>query len=95
MPVGSVKQPLSPSVPRDCGHECRVCGIMVVSLTDYASHISSPVHKQRIEDQKRQPLNEDKNEEYFDKDFVQLIEKRREIIRLVFILYVSRDQIFC
>ncbi|XP_056623775.1 zinc finger protein 106 isoform X2 [Triplophysa dalaica] len=66
---------------RDCGHECRVCGIMVVSLTDYASHISSPVHKQRIEDQKRQPLNEDKNEEYFDKDFVQLIEKRREIIR--------------
>ncbi|KAA0711415.1 Zinc finger protein 106 [Triplophysa tibetana] len=66
---------------RDCGHECRVCGMIVVSLTDYASHISSPVHKQRIEDQKCQPLNEDKDEEYFDKEFVQLIEKRREMIR--------------
>ncbi|XP_052009330.1 zinc finger protein 106-like [Xyrauchen texanus] len=66
---------------RDCGHECRVCGVTVVSLTDYASHISSLLHKQRIEDPKHQPLNEDKDEEYFDKDFVQLIEKRKEIIK--------------
>lgn len=90
MPVGSIEQPLSPSVPRDCGHECRVCGVTVVSLTDYASHISSPIHKQRVEDQKRQPLNEDKDEQYFDKEFVQLIEKHREMIRLVFILYIFR-----
>ncbi|XP_073725619.1 zinc finger protein 106-like isoform X2 [Misgurnus anguillicaudatus] len=66
---------------RDCGHECRVCAVTVVSLTDYASHISSPIHKQRIEDQKHQTLNEDKDEEYFDKEFVQLIEKRKEMIR--------------
>ncbi|XP_051578125.1 zinc finger protein 106-like [Myxocyprinus asiaticus] len=66
---------------RDCGHECRVCGVTVVSLTDYASHISSPLHKQRIEDLKNQPLNEDKDEEYFDKEIVQLIEKRKEIVK--------------
>ncbi|XP_067223638.1 zinc finger protein 106 isoform X2 [Chanodichthys erythropterus] len=66
---------------RDCGHECRVCGVTEVSLTDYASHISSPSHKQRVEDQKHQPSNEDKDEKYFDKDIVQLIEKRKEMIR--------------
>uniref|UniRef100_A0A8C2JPT8 Zinc finger protein 106a n=1 Tax=Cyprinus carpio TaxID=7962 RepID=A0A8C2JPT8_CYPCA len=66
---------------RDCGHECRVCGVTEVSLTDYASHISSPLHKQRIEDQKNQPTNNDQDEEYFDKDIVQLIEKRKEMIR--------------
>ncbi|XP_026085272.1 zinc finger protein 106-like isoform X2 [Carassius auratus] len=66
---------------RDCGHECRVCGVTEVSLTDYASHISSPLHKQRIEDQKNSPTNKDQDEEYFDKDIVQLIEKRKEMIR--------------
>uniref|UniRef100_A0A671QYS9 Zinc finger protein 106-like n=1 Tax=Sinocyclocheilus anshuiensis TaxID=1608454 RepID=A0A671QYS9_9TELE len=66
---------------RDCGHECRVCGVTEVSLTDYASHISSPLHKQHIEDQKNRPTNKDQDEEYFDKDFVQLIEKRKEMIR--------------
>ncbi|XP_052437270.1 zinc finger protein 106 isoform X1 [Carassius gibelio] len=66
---------------RDCGHECRVCGVTEVSLTDYASHISSQLHKQRVEDQKNWPTNEDQDEEYFDKDTVQLIEKRKEIIR--------------
>uniref|UniRef100_A0A8C1X5Z3 Zinc finger protein 106a n=1 Tax=Cyprinus carpio TaxID=7962 RepID=A0A8C1X5Z3_CYPCA len=81
MPEGSIEQPMFPSVPRDCGHECRVCGVTEVSLTDYASHISSPLHKQRIEDQKNQPTNNDQDEEYFDKDIVQLIEKRKEMIR--------------
>ncbi|KAF4102460.1 zinc finger protein 106 [Onychostoma macrolepis] len=66
---------------RDCGHECRVCGITEVSLTDYASHISSPLHKQHVEDPKNRPTNEDQDEEYFDKDIVQLIEKRKEMIR--------------
>ncbi|XP_050989402.1 zinc finger protein 106 [Labeo rohita] len=66
---------------RDCGHECRVCGVTEVSLTDYASHISSPLHKQHAEDQKNQPTNKDKDEEYFDKEIVQLIEKRKEMIR--------------
>lgn len=81
MPEGSIEQPLCLSVPRDCGHECRVCGVTEVSLTDYASHISSPSHKQCIEDQKHQPSNEDQDEDYFDKDIVQLIEKRKDMIR--------------
>uniref|UniRef100_A0A8C1DC90 Zinc finger protein 106 n=1 Tax=Cyprinus carpio carpio TaxID=630221 RepID=A0A8C1DC90_CYPCA len=66
---------------RDCGHECQVCGVTEVSLTDYASHISSPLHKQHVEDQKNRPTNEDQDKEYFDKDIVQLIEKRKEMIR--------------
>ncbi len=86
MPEGSIEQPMLPSVPRDCGHECRVCGITEVSLTDYASHISSPFHKQSVEDHKNRPTNEDQDEEYFDKDIVQLIEKRKEMIRWVFAL---------
>uniref|UniRef100_A0A673K990 Zinc finger protein 106-like n=1 Tax=Sinocyclocheilus rhinocerous TaxID=307959 RepID=A0A673K990_9TELE len=81
MPEGSIEQPMFSSVPRDCGHECRVCGVTEVSLTDYASHISSPLHKQHIEDQKNRPTNKDQDEEYFDKDIVQLIEKRKEMIR--------------
>uniref|UniRef100_A0A8C2I704 Zinc finger protein 106a n=1 Tax=Cyprinus carpio TaxID=7962 RepID=A0A8C2I704_CYPCA len=64
------------SVLRDCGHECQVCGVTEVSLTDYASHISSPLHKQHVEDQKNRPTNEDQDKEYFDKDIVQLIEKQ-------------------
>uniref|UniRef100_A0A671S6F4 Zinc finger protein 106-like n=1 Tax=Sinocyclocheilus anshuiensis TaxID=1608454 RepID=A0A671S6F4_9TELE len=63
---------------RDCGHECRVCGVTEVSLTDYASHISSPLHKQHVEDQKNRPTKEDQDEEYFDKDIVQLIEKQEQ-----------------
>lgn len=81
MPEGTIEQPMSPSVPRDCGHECQVCGVTEVSLTDYASHISSPLHKQHVEDQKNRPTNEDQDKEYFDKDIVQLIEKRKEMIR--------------
>ncbi|XP_066526131.1 zinc finger protein 106 [Hoplias malabaricus] len=66
---------------RDCGHECRVCGVTVVSLTEYADHISSPIHKQRVEAQKRQAWKTDQDEEYFDKEMVKLIEKRKEFIR--------------
>ncbi|XP_031435574.1 zinc finger protein 106 isoform X2 [Clupea harengus] len=67
---------------RDCGHECRVCGVKVKGLTDYADHISSPVHKQCVEAHERQTRASDQEEEYFDKELVQLIEKRRELIRL-------------
>ncbi|XP_036448642.1 LOW QUALITY PROTEIN: zinc finger protein 106 [Colossoma macropomum] len=66
---------------RDCGHECRVCGVTVVSLTEYADHISSPVHKQRVEARQRQASKTDQDEEYFDKEMVELIEKRKEFIR--------------
>ncbi|KAJ8401130.1 hypothetical protein AAFF_G00387120 [Aldrovandia affinis] len=66
---------------RDCGHECWVCGVTVVGLTDYASHISSPVHKARVEEQERRSGGDGPEEEYFDKELVQLIEKRKEQIR--------------
>uniref|UniRef100_A0AAR2M5D8 C2H2-type domain-containing protein n=1 Tax=Pygocentrus nattereri TaxID=42514 RepID=A0AAR2M5D8_PYGNA len=66
---------------RDCGHECRVCGVTVVSLTEYANHISSPVHKQRVEAHQRQASKTDQDEEYFDKEMVELIEKRKQFIR--------------
>ena len=80
MPEGVIDCPLSPSLPRDCGHECRVCKVKVTSLTDYANHISSPVHKQRVE---AQELANDQEEdaEFFDKELVDLIEKRKEQIR--------------
>ncbi|MEQ2220236.1 hypothetical protein ILYODFUR_003286 [Ilyodon furcidens] len=66
---------------RDCGHECRVCKVKVVSLTDYASHISSPTHKQNAEAADKQGDTKDHDEEYFDQTLVDLIEKRKEQIR--------------
>ncbi|XP_062862877.1 zinc finger protein 106 [Trichomycterus rosablanca] len=66
---------------RDCGHECRTCGVTVPSLTEYADHISSPVHKQRVEAYERQSSKADRDEEYFDKEMIELIEKRKELIR--------------
>lgn len=82
MPEGVIiESPLSPSFPRDCGHECRVCRVTMVSLTDYADHISSRVHKQRVETAEREGAGNDQEEEYFDKDLVKLIEIRKEVIR--------------
>lgn len=81
MPQAAIDRPLSPSLPRDCGHECRACGITVLSLTDYASHISSPLHKQRVEIHDWQNAGNDQEEEYFDQKLVNLIEKRKELIR--------------
>uniref|UniRef100_A0A3Q1B3I0 C2H2-type domain-containing protein n=1 Tax=Amphiprion ocellaris TaxID=80972 RepID=A0A3Q1B3I0_AMPOC len=66
---------------RDCGHECRVCKVKVVSLTEYAGHISSPTHKQNVEAAERKPARNDHDEEYFDQALVELIEKRKEQIR--------------
>uniref|UniRef100_A0A3Q4GU22 Zinc finger protein 106a n=1 Tax=Neolamprologus brichardi TaxID=32507 RepID=A0A3Q4GU22_NEOBR len=81
MPEGTIERPRSPSLPRDCGHECRVCKVKVVSLTDYASHISSPVHKQNVEAADQKPPGLDHEEDYFDQELVDLIEKRKEKIR--------------
>nr|XP_033498441.1 zinc finger protein 106 [Epinephelus lanceolatus] len=66
---------------RDCGHECRVCKVTVVSLTDYASHISSPTHKQNVEAVEQKNAGNDRDEDYFDQALVDLIEKRKEQIR--------------
>lgn len=51
-----------------------------MSLTDYASHISSPTHKQNVEASEQKPSGKD-NEDYFDQTLVDLIEKRKEQIR--------------
>lgn len=86
MPRGSVAElPVMPScLPRDCGHECTVCRVTVASLTDYAGHISSALHKQRVEASEvpggpgaSEPVDVD----YFDQALVDLIEKRKELIR--------------
>ncbi|KAK1894285.1 Zinc finger protein 106 [Dissostichus eleginoides] len=66
---------------RDCGHECRVCKVTVASLTDYAGHISSPKHKQNVEAAELKHAGNDRDEVYFDRAFVDLIEKRKEQIR--------------
>lgn len=81
MPEGKVDRPLSPLLPRDCGHECRVCKVTVASLTDYASHISSPKHKQNVEDSECKGACSSLDDEYFDQALVELIEKRNERIR--------------
>ncbi|XP_041827706.1 zinc finger protein 106 [Melanotaenia boesemani] len=66
---------------RDCGHECRVCKVKVVSLTDYASHISSPTHKQNVEAADKPDDRNNHDEDYFDQTLVDLVEKRKEHIR--------------
>ncbi|XP_041122231.1 zinc finger protein 106-like [Polyodon spathula] len=67
---------------RDCDHECRVCRVTVVGLTAYASHISSQLHKDKAEAREREDAGKgDAVEQYFDKDLIELIEKRKERIR--------------
>ncbi|KAL0969496.1 hypothetical protein UPYG_G00228070 [Umbra pygmaea] len=66
---------------RDCGHECKVCRVTMVSLTDYANHISSQVHKQLVDRVEKEGASNDQEEEYFDKELVKLIETRQEQIR--------------
>ncbi|MGH0132316.1 UNVERIFIED_CONTAM: hypothetical protein FKN15_050525 [Acipenser sinensis] len=67
---------------RDCDHECRVCRVTVVGLTAYASHISSQLHKDKAEAQEREDTGKgNAAEHYFDKDLIELIEKRKERIR--------------
>uniref|UniRef100_A0A3B3S616 Zinc finger protein 106 n=1 Tax=Paramormyrops kingsleyae TaxID=1676925 RepID=A0A3B3S616_9TELE len=82
MPVGSINQALSASVPRDCIHECRVCRVSVVGLTEYASHISSPLHKQRVQARWREGTGAHLEEKYFDEELARLIEKRKELNRI-------------
>nr|XP_020459850.1 zinc finger protein 106 isoform X2 [Monopterus albus] len=66
---------------RDCGHECTVCKVTVVSLTDFANHISSPTHKQNVETAEQRTHGSCHSEDYFDQTLVDLIEKRKEQIR--------------
>ncbi|XP_078262313.1 zinc finger protein 106 isoform X2 [Rhinoraja longicauda] len=65
---------------RDCKHQCRVCRVNVVGLSAYAKHISSQHHKEKVETQESEENRKDdgKEEEYFDKELIQLIGQRKE-----------------
>uniref|UniRef100_A0A3B5KZP2 C2H2-type domain-containing protein n=1 Tax=Xiphophorus couchianus TaxID=32473 RepID=A0A3B5KZP2_9TELE len=60
---------------RDCGHECRVCKVKVVSLTDYAGHISTdcPIYAARLAKEEE----ERKRKEEFQQRLNQLKERYR------------------
>jgi len=89
MPQGRVvEHPVAlPCLPRDCGHECTMCRVTVASLTDYAGHISSALHKQRVEASESAAAagtgasSEPADVDYFDHALVELIEKRKELVR--------------
>ncbi|XP_009948362.1 PREDICTED: zinc finger protein 106 [Leptosomus discolor] len=79
MPVGRVESPPSASLPRDSNHECRVCRVTLVGLSAYAKHISSQLHKDNVDacDRKGEE-KEEGEEEYLDKELIQLIKQRKE-----------------
>nr|XP_045380315.1 zinc finger protein 106 isoform X1 [Camelus bactrianus] len=64
---------------RYCSHECRVCGVTEVGLSAYAKHISGQLHKDNVDAQEREDDGKGEEEEdYFDKELVQLIKQRKE-----------------
>lgn len=79
MPVGRVQSPPSASLPRDSSHECRVCRVTLVGLSAYAKHISSQLHKDNVSahDRKKEE-KEEAEEEYLDKEVIQLIKLKKE-----------------
>ncbi|XP_030071103.1 zinc finger protein 106 [Microcaecilia unicolor] len=65
---------------RDSNHECRVCRVTVVGLSAYAKHISSQLHKDNADahDRVLEEGKEEADEEYFDKELIQLINQRKQ-----------------
>ncbi|XP_060118911.1 zinc finger protein 106 isoform X1 [Heteronotia binoei] len=63
---------------RDSNHECQVCRVTVVGLSSYAKHISSQLHKDNVEAHDGDEGKEEADEEYFDKELIQLIKQRNE-----------------
>ncbi|XP_023566949.1 zinc finger protein 106 isoform X2 [Octodon degus] len=65
---------------RDSSHDCRVCGVTIVGLSAYAKHISGQLHKDNVDAKEREEdgKGEEEEEEYFDKELVQLIKQRKE-----------------
>ncbi|XP_058017986.1 zinc finger protein 106 isoform X2 [Ahaetulla prasina] len=63
---------------RDSNHECQVCRVTVVGLSAYAKHISSQLHKDGVEGHDAEEEKEKTDEEYFDKELIQLIQQRNE-----------------
>ncbi|KAM6445405.1 zinc finger protein 106 [Rhynochetos jubatus] len=79
MPVGRVESPPSASLPRDSNHECRVCRVTLVGLSAYAKHISSQLHKDSVDAHDRKgEEKEEAEEEYLDKELIQLIKQKKE-----------------
>ncbi|EMP39587.1 hypothetical protein UY3_03183 [Chelonia mydas] len=85
MPEGRIECPSSLSFPRDSNHKCQVCRVTVVGLSAYAKHISSQLHKDNIDahDREEDEGKEEADEEYFDKELIQLIKQRKEQNRQV------------
>ncbi|XP_075008154.1 zinc finger protein 106 isoform X1 [Calonectris borealis] len=64
---------------RDSNHECRVCRVTLVGLSAYAKHISSQLHKDNVDaHDRRGEEKEEAEEEYLDKEVIQLIKQRKE-----------------
>ncbi|NXS59085.1 ZN106 protein, partial [Brachypteracias leptosomus] len=64
---------------RDSNHECRVCRVTLVGLSAYAKHISSQLHKDNVDvHDRKQEEKEEAEEEYIDKELIQLIKQRKE-----------------
>ncbi|NWX81885.1 ZN106 protein, partial [Nothoprocta pentlandii] len=64
---------------RDSNHECQVCRVTLVGLSAYAKHISSQLHKDNVDAHDRKgEEKEETEEEYLDKELIQLIKQRKE-----------------
>ncbi|NXD80784.1 ZN106 protein, partial [Halcyon senegalensis] len=64
---------------RDSNHECRVCRVTLVGLSAYAKHISSQMHKDNVDAHDRKvEEKEEAEEEYLDKELIQLIKQKKE-----------------
>ncbi|NXP54777.1 ZN106 protein, partial [Heliornis fulica] len=64
---------------RDSNHECRVCRTTLVGLSAYAKHISSQLHKDNVNaHDRKEEEKEEAEEEYLDKELIQLIKQRKE-----------------
>ncbi|XP_010291387.1 PREDICTED: zinc finger protein 106 isoform X1 [Phaethon lepturus] len=64
---------------RDSNHECRVCRVTLVGLSAYAKHISSQLHKDNVDAyDRKEEEKEEAEEEYLDKELIQLIKQRKE-----------------
>ncbi|NXL58544.1 ZN106 protein, partial [Chordeiles acutipennis] len=64
---------------RDSNHECRVCRVTLVGLSAYAKHISSQLHKDNVgAHDRKEEEKEEAEEEYLDKELIQLIKQRKE-----------------
>uniref|UniRef100_A0A4W3JCU0 C2H2-type domain-containing protein n=1 Tax=Callorhinchus milii TaxID=7868 RepID=A0A4W3JCU0_CALMI len=76
---GEGEMPSVVSCLRDCQHECRVCGVTVVGLSAYAKHISTALHKESAAaPAKDKDPGDGREEQYFDKELIQLIRQRKE-----------------